>query len=85
MPDRSTGRVGSELWPPRSSNLTPFDFVLWDLTKSKIYDTLIDSTEALKRRIKTKTNRISQETLKKGWDKMKLRQNYISQNVFGTN
>ena len=37
FPNRWIGRGSTINWPPRSPDLTPLDFCLWDLMKSEVY------------------------------------------------
>ncbi|GAB1865891.1 DUF4817 domain-containing protein [Camponotus japonicus] len=49
--DRWIGRRGHIEWPPRSPNLTPLDFFLWDYWKSKVYATKPRDLDDLRGRI----------------------------------
>lgn len=81
VPGRWIGRGGPVLRPSQSLDLAPCAFFLWSPTKSKIYETPIDITEKFKRRIRAEINKFIQETLKTVWDDMKLRLNYITQQI----
>lgn len=37
FPGHMIGRCGSQVWPPRSPNLTPLDLYLWAHLKAKVY------------------------------------------------
>jgi hypothetical protein len=37
FPGRVISRNGEQNWPPRSCDLTPCDFFLWGLVKSRVY------------------------------------------------
>jgi hypothetical protein len=37
FPERWIGRGGPVPWPPRSPDLTPPDFFLWEFIKNKVY------------------------------------------------
>ena len=49
--NRWLGRGGSVAWPPRSPDLTPLDYYLWDHVKTLAYETKVDSRAALGRRM----------------------------------
>ena len=52
MPQRWMGRGSPNMpWPPRSPDLTPCDFFLWGLVKSKVYKSRPSSVPELKERI----------------------------------
>lgn len=50
--DRWIGRNGPWHWPVRSPDLTPCDFHLWGVIKSKVYEVTIESREELIERIR---------------------------------
>jgi len=39
FPNRWIGRDGPTLWPPRSPDITPLDFFLWQYVKDKVFST----------------------------------------------
>ena len=43
--DRWIGRDGPMAWPPRSPDVTPMNFFLWDHIKALIYTSPVDSEE----------------------------------------
>jgi len=51
FPNRWLGRGGPVAWPPRSPDLTPFDYYLWGHMKTLVYETKVDSRAALRHRI----------------------------------
>ncbi|PNF36795.1 hypothetical protein B7P43_G09632 [Cryptotermes secundus] len=51
FPNRWLGRDGSVVWPPRSPDLTPLEYYLWGHMKTLVYETKVDSQEALPVRI----------------------------------
>jgi len=51
FPNRWLGRGGPVAWPPRSPDLTPLDYYLWGHMKTLVYETKVDSREALRDRI----------------------------------
>ena len=56
FPNRWLGR-GLVAWPPRSPDLTPLDYFLRGHMKTLVYETKIDSRDALRRRILLRQNR----------------------------
>ncbi|PNF33715.1 hypothetical protein B7P43_G11435 [Cryptotermes secundus] len=48
---KSSGRGGPVPWPPRSPDLTPLDYFMWDHVKSLIYDMPVDNEFKLLARI----------------------------------
>ena len=63
FPNRWIGRGGPIRWAPRSPDLTPLDFILWDHVKSNIYKIPVKNLMELKRRINNEIKSISKETL----------------------
>jgi len=51
------------LWPPRSPDLTPADFFLWGLLKSKVYKNTPRKIEQLKDAIRQEIEAVNLETL----------------------
>ena len=51
FPNRWLGRGGPIAWPPRSPDLTHLDYYLWGHMKMLVYETKVDSREALRDRI----------------------------------
>jgi len=51
FPNRWLGRGGPVAWPPRSPDLTPFDYFLWGDMMAFVYETKVDSRAALRDRI----------------------------------
>jgi len=49
--NRWLGRGGPVAWPPRSPDLTHLDYYLWGHMKTLVYETKVDSREALRDRI----------------------------------
>ena len=50
-PGRWIGRGGPVLWPPRSPDLTPLDFILWGAMEAHVYETPVETVEDLVARI----------------------------------
>jgi hypothetical protein len=48
FPNQWIGCVSTINWPPRSPDLTPFNFCLWGLMKSKVYRRKVASGASLK-------------------------------------
>ncbi|KAJ4449697.1 hypothetical protein ANN_01101, partial [Periplaneta americana] len=51
FPVRWIGRGGPIAWPPRSPDLNPLDFYLWDHLKSLVYSSPVPDLESLRNRI----------------------------------
>ena len=49
--DRIISRRADVVWPPRSSDLTPLDYYLWDAVKDKCYTDKPETIDALKEAI----------------------------------
>ena len=49
--NRWLGRGGPIAWPPRSPDLTPFDYYLWGHMKTLVYESKVDSRTELRDRI----------------------------------
>jgi len=47
FPNRWLGRGGPVAWPPRSPDITPLDYYLWGHMKMLVYETKVESREAL--------------------------------------
>jgi hypothetical protein len=63
FPHRWIGRGGPTGWGPRSPDLTPLDFFLWDDLKNIIYKTPIKDLTELQKRINNEIESISKVTL----------------------
>ena len=50
--DRIISRRADILWPPRSCDLTPLDYYLWDAGKDKCYAEKLETINALKDNIR---------------------------------
>ncbi|GFU90912.1 DUF4817 domain-containing protein [Trichonephila clavipes] len=60
--------------PPRSPDLTPWDFYLWGLIKDYVYvPPLPSDISDLRHRMEADVARISSDTLKKVWDELTCR------------
>ena len=58
-------RFGDQNWFPRSCDLTPLDFFLWDYLKSKVYVNNLTTTRALQEEIKRCLNEIQPQLCRK--------------------
>lgn len=76
FPERWIGVHGPQEWPPRSPDLTPLDFVVWDFLRQKIYDTLPQNPEELKNKIRRACAEITPLILQK------VRQNLMRRIAF---
>lgn len=59
FPGRWIGRRGAIEWPARSPDLTPLDYFLWGYLKSKVYQSLPNTLEELKERIRSEVRKIT--------------------------
>jgi len=55
--------ISKNLWPPRSPDLTPADFILWGLLKNKVYKNTPRTIEQLKDAIRQKNEAVNVDTL----------------------
>ena len=62
FPGRWIGRGGPIRWAPRPSDLTPFDFFLWEHLKNVLYLSPCEDLAELKSRIHHEIKPISQKT-----------------------
>lgn len=63
--DRWIRRGGPWEWPPRSPDLTPLDFYLWGVIKSKVYQTPSNSRESLEQKVRLAFSELSQEEIQR--------------------
>ena len=57
-PGRVISRNGDQNWPPRSCDLTPYDFFLWGFVKSRVYANKLQTIPELKAVIRRVTGEI---------------------------
>ncbi len=57
--------ISTNLWPPRSSDLSPLDFFLWGYSKNCVYMTTPRNLKELKGSIAREIENIDQKTLKR--------------------
>ena len=50
--DRIISRGADVIWPPRSCDLTPLDYYLWDAVKDKCYADKMETIDYLKDNIR---------------------------------
>ena len=55
--------IDSKLWPPRSPDLTPYDFWLWGYLKSRVYNPIPSNLDELKRNIEREIKKINETDL----------------------
>ena len=61
------GRDGPTPWPPRSPDITPFDFFLWGYVKDKAFSTPVPDITNLKARIADAFATITEDMLGDTW------------------
>jgi len=66
-PKRWIGRDGPTPWPPRSPDITPLDFFLWEYVKDKVFSTPVPGITHLKARIKDAFATITEDMLENTW------------------
>ena len=61
--DRIISRRSDDVWPPRSCDLTPLDYYLWDSVKDKCYADKSQTIDALKNNIREAVGEIKLHTI----------------------
>ena len=90
FPGRVISRNGDYNWPPRSCDLTPLDFFLWDYVKDEVYTDAAQSIQELKEKIRAVIDEIEPQTcenvmenfMKKAWSCKRSRRGHINDTVF---
>ena len=67
FPNRWIGRDGLTPWPPRSPDITPFDFFLWGYVKFKMFSTPVPDITDLKARLTDAFATITEDMLGNTW------------------
>jgi len=67
FPNRWIGRDGPTPWPPRSPDITPFDFFLWGYVKDKVFSTPVPDITNLKARITDGIATVTEDMLENTW------------------
>jgi hypothetical protein len=67
------GRGGSIAWPPRSPNLTPLDFFLWDIMENIVYQVKINDLQHPKARIRDVVATVTPNMLQAMWNEVEYR------------
>jgi len=65
--NRWIGRDGPTPWPPRSPDITPFDFFLWGFVKDKVFSTPVPDITNLKARITDGIATVTEDMLENTW------------------
>jgi hypothetical protein len=79
LPQRWIGRAGANnavrcRWPPRSPDLTPYDFFFWGYIQDKVFVPLLPwSLPELRQRTTTVIASITRDTMHKVWDELDYR------------
>jgi hypothetical protein len=63
-PHKWIGRGGPVAWPPRSPDVTPVDFFLWNQFKDFIYREPVDTLEELENRLQESISTVKPEMLR---------------------
>ena len=70
---RSDGYIGRDVpipWPPRSPDLTPPDFFLWDYVEDNVYKSRVKDIIDLKTRIVNVVSSVNKQMLKNRFEKL---------------
>jgi len=70
---RWIGRDGPTPWPPRSSDITLFEFFLWGYVKDKVFSTPVPDITILKARITDAFAAITEDMLENTWREIDYR------------
>ena len=73
FPNSWVGRDGPILWPVRSPDLSPCDFFLWGLLKSRLYVSKPVDSASVCRKIEEEVRAISVDMLERASDSMERR------------
>jgi len=65
--------ISKNIWPPRSPDLTPVDFFLWDLLGGKVYKNTPRTIEQLKDAVRQEIQAVTIDTLGKVFQNLKKR------------
>jgi len=71
--NRWIGRDGPTPWPPRSPDITTFDFFLWGYVKDKVFSTPVPDITNLKARITDAFAAITEDILENTWREIDYR------------
>ena len=80
FPDRWIGCDGPIPWPPRSSDITPLDFLLWGYVKDIIYRTKVRDINDLQHRIIEAIDTVIVDMLARTWQEIEYRLDIIRAN-----
>ena len=67
FPNRWIGRDDPTPWPPRSPDITPLDFFLWEYDKDKVFSTPLPDITNLKARISDAIATVTEYMLENAW------------------
>jgi len=73
FPNRWIGRDCPTLWPPRSPDITPLDFILWGYVKDKVFSTPVPDITNLKARITDAFAAMTEDMLENTWREIDYR------------
>ena len=72
FPDAWIGRGGPIPWPPRSPDLSPFDFFLWGYIKNIVYAEKIRNIQHLQERITSAIENVTRDMIQKTWQEIEF-------------
>ncbi|GBM17514.1 hypothetical protein AVEN_193793-1 [Araneus ventricosus] len=73
FPQRWIGRGAVMAWPPRSPDITPLDFYLWDYVKQHEYSERINDINHLKQRITDVIHSVTPDVFTRVWEELDYR------------
>jgi len=75
FPDAWIGKGGPIPWPPRSPDLSPFDFFLWWYIKNIVYAETIRNIQHLQERITSAIETVTRtrDMIQKTWQEIEVR------------
>jgi hypothetical protein len=73
FPNRCIGRDSPTPRPPRSPDITPLDFFLWEYVKYKVFSTPVPDITKLMARITEAFATITEDMLKNTWREINYR------------
>ncbi|GBN01928.1 hypothetical protein AVEN_113798-1 [Araneus ventricosus] len=70
---RCIGRDAVMAWSPRSPDITPLDFYLWDYVKQHVYSERMNDINHLKQRITDVIHSVTPDVLTRVWEELDYR------------
>ncbi|GBM99304.1 hypothetical protein AVEN_258405-1 [Araneus ventricosus] len=73
FPQRWIGSGAVMAWPPRSPDIAPLDFYLWDYVKQHVYSERINDINHLNQRITDVIRSVTPDVLIRVWEELDYR------------